>query len=773
MTSWMLLAFGFTTPLLLWGLLLAAAPVLIHLLLKRKYHVTRWAAMQFLIAATQKQSRWSRLDHWLLLAVRTLIPLLLAVALAGPVMELTLGAANRAPTHRILVLDSSLSLQAREAGKSRAALVRQAALEIAESAHPGDTWQVLRLDRLPRAVIPEPTFLMDPVLEELRNWEPGASTADPLAALEIAYQWVQATGNQRPEVHLLTDAQRTTWRLEDAALRQRLQALLTNISQHASLQWHDVSAQAISNVAITKIQTSAPYALVGQPLRLQATIQRFGDDQLPRTLSWRIDGRQIAAQPVEFTGPVTEMQLNYTPSTSGDLRIEASLTADELTLDDRRDTVVVVRDAVRVLLVDGRPSGVAFENATDCLRLALAPQSTEGPPSRIAVTVIPDGQFLVTPLESFDILFLCDVPLLTDREAEILQRYVSSGGSLVIGMGPKVQPESYNQALLNDARPLLPARLGDLVGDPLRREESYAFRSAEFAHPILQPFRGNPNTGFELTQTFAYLKSFPQPDAQVAVAFETGDPAIIERAYGRGRVVLVTTALDRAWGTWPVWGHTFVPMLHELLHYLLAGQFQSRQVLVGQALNVRLSRAGNGGNYQLRLPNDDQRSLVTSPGSTPGIATFEETQQPGFYGIETAGSTGPVTWFAVQTDPRESDLTPLSATELRDGLLAGRNPAGAALSEPAASATPRPVSRSTDQQLLPRWLIGLVLILLISEPFLAWNRPVGLGVLLCLGLTTLGGLLFGAWGAFSMGVASGGLLGMMLWQLSQRPVSRE
>lgn len=773
MTSWILLAFGFTTPLLLWGLLFAAAPVLIHLLLKRKYRVTRWAAMQFLIAATQKQSRWSRLDHWLLLAVRTMIPLLIAFALAGPVMELALGAANRAPTHRILVLDSSLSLQAREAGKSRAALVRAVALELTESAEPGDTWQVLLLDRVPRAVIPEPTFLIEPVLEEIRNWEPGASTADPLAALELVQQWVQSTGDQQPEVHLLTDAQRTTWRLESATQRQRLQDLLTSISQRAKIQWSDVSSQAVSNLAITDVQTSAPYALVGQPLRLKATIQRFGDEVAPRTLTWRVDGRQIAAQPVEFSGPNAELNLNYTPSTSGDLRIEASLSPDELTLDDRRDTVVVVRDALRVLLVDGRPSGQAFENATDCLRLALSPQSLDGPPSQIAVTVIPDGQFLVTPLESFDVVFLCDVPLLTEREAELISRYVSSGGSLVIGMGPKVQAESYNQTLLNEARPLLPARLGDLMGDPQRRETSYAFRSQEFTHPILQPFRGNPNTGFELTQTFAYLKSFPQPDAQIAVEYETGDPAMIEHPYGLGRVMLVTTALDRSWGTWPVWGHTFVPMMHETLRYLLSGQFQSRHVLVGQPLTVRLPRAGSGSSFQIRTPNEDQRTLVTSPSVTPGTATFEDTRQPGFYGIETSGSTGPVTWFAVQTDPRESDLTPLSATELREGIFAGRNPAAHSPTPSDQASTVRAASRSSDPQLLPRWLIGLALILLIGEPFLAWNRPVGLAVLLCLGLTTLGGLLFGSWGALSLAVATGAVLGMMLWRLSDRPASME
>src|SRR5437764_9984736 len=71
-----LLAIGFesfASPALLWGLALAAVPLIIHLLNKRKHREMNWAAMRFLLEAVRKNSRRLRIEQLILLAVRTLL----------------------------------------------------------------------------------------------------------------------------------------------------------------------------------------------------------------------------------------------------------------------------------------------------------------------------------------------------------------------------------------------------------------------------------------------------------------------------------------------------------------------------------------------------------------------------------------------------------------------------------------------------------------------------------------------------------------------------
>ena len=63
--------------MLLWGVA-ALLPIAIHLWSRRKYSRVSWAAMEYLLAAFQKQARRIRLEQWVLLTLRVMILLLLA-----------------------------------------------------------------------------------------------------------------------------------------------------------------------------------------------------------------------------------------------------------------------------------------------------------------------------------------------------------------------------------------------------------------------------------------------------------------------------------------------------------------------------------------------------------------------------------------------------------------------------------------------------------------------------------------------------------------------
>src|SRR5690606_20595532 len=107
---------SFLQPVLLFGLLAAAVPILIHLLNRRRHKTVMWAAMQFLLKATRESRGKKRLRHLLILSCRSPVVAALATAAARPVLSGMLGWSGGQPDLVVLIFDRSASMEANPKG---------------------------------------------------------------------------------------------------------------------------------------------------------------------------------------------------------------------------------------------------------------------------------------------------------------------------------------------------------------------------------------------------------------------------------------------------------------------------------------------------------------------------------------------------------------------------------------------------------------------------------------------------------------------------------
>src|SRR5215471_13074718 len=131
-------ALGFANAPLLYGLAAASVPIIIHLLNKRKFRDMQWAAMRFLLAAIRKNQRRIRIEQWLLLAIRTLLVMAIVAAMAKPFLENFGNVITGRRTHRVLVLDGSLSMGYSNGGVSRFDQAKALAGQIVKDSRQGD-----------------------------------------------------------------------------------------------------------------------------------------------------------------------------------------------------------------------------------------------------------------------------------------------------------------------------------------------------------------------------------------------------------------------------------------------------------------------------------------------------------------------------------------------------------------------------------------------------------------------------------------------------------
>jgi hypothetical protein len=451
-----------------------------------------------------------------------------------------------------------------------------------------------------------------------------------------------------------------------------------------------------------------------------------------------------------------------------------------------------VKRNLNVLLVNGRPAGRPWDEATFYVKKALQPTTAnqKWEEGFIEPRVITESELLGTDLSRIDCVFLCNVRGLKQNEAKKLQAFVEGGGGLVVSLGERVDVESYNAVLFRNGDGLLPAKLG--AGQDYAINPHY-FQTEQLNHPIVNQFEGNPTAGLEsvLTRRFAPTEIPPDGTARVALRFKQsqpgslGDPAVIESSLGQGRVILVTTSLDVRWTSWP-FNISFVPVVNELVHFAVAGQWADRQHGVGGTIvrRVPAMTVAATGNVAVKLPDATVRPLpIQSPDRwvvrRPGAAFYDDVPQPkqppagripagasvrreelrkdfarvqwrgrgvwvkaadlkrarsaqlffddtsrsGIYEFRLRPPTDDSVLYAVNVDPAEGDLTKLNEAALRKDVLAGVDFDYRTQWEPRESSSQVATTRQND---LTRWLLIAAFCLLMVELLMAWRFSPGL-----------------------------------------------
>ena len=699
---------AFTNFALLAGLAAIAAPIIIHLLLRRKSQRLRFSTVQFFIKQDEQSMRRRKLRNLLLLATRVLLFTLLVLAFARPFLPNQLAAADgRNRRQLVLLLDASASMHAvgtegpqwrratdlarQELGKlgldDRAALVIcSGRTELISEFAPAQT--VLRkLDAL------KPGFGISRLDDGLRQIQKVLATANPALPIELC---------------IISDLQRSACdNLASAPLPNDL-----------PVRFVDLRERLIPNVAVSRLQVEAT-AESGP----QAIITSFSDENVNAPFTLKIDQREIFSGAISLdAGAVTNLPLAIPALKSGWHSAEFSIeTRDGLPVDNTAYATIYVPPPIHGLIVETRDVPLAFQEESFFVATALNPaRDSEASSSRFSYEKIrldelpqkiipqagrPDVQFLVIPgVKSFP-----------GNVAAALHPFVQNGGGLLLFVGESSSAIGYSA--LGE---LLPAHLAKAE---LPDAESLGWRIGHYenGHPIFTVFR-EPNSGNLFLPEFTRrLAMTPLPGSKVIAEMEDGAPLLVTRATGQGRVVLVNTSADTAWNDWPK-HKTFLPWLHSAALYLSGrDQWHEREPLPvhasGTEMDFELVAETNlGTNSIARQSFSFQRSgdeplKVTS--TNDGLLQSLPLSTPGIYLLKNSASQE-VARFAANLPSSESDLATLAPAQAEQQLVRGADSRNAVL---AAGLFGDP----TRGKELWRILLIAALVILLLEPFLA-NR---------------------------------------------------
>jgi hypothetical protein len=666
---------SFLAPWLLGGLALASAPIIIHLLNRRRFIVVDWAPMHYLKLTLRTNRRRLRLEQWLLLLVRTLIIIALFLAVARPIISGAggLGAlfGGQGRTSRIIVIDDTLSTAARVGGQSAFDRATDAAAQLIRKIGTQDSITVVTATA-PGSPLVRNAHLDDPepLLDDIEALRPTHAAA-PWPAVFTAIDEENLPGAfPVREVTLITDLRAEGW---GAEITDQARAWA---EAGVALRILDVGATPAGNVALTELAARDAVALVDAPFELRARIRAEGDaqpatDQAILTVD---DQPRPIRLPDLAAGQTHELTITQTFTEPGEHTVTLTLPDDALPEDNRRSLVVHVKRELDVMLVDGEPGAAAFESETDFLRLAL---SVGRAPWRIERLI--DSEWLGSPLTAPDVLVLANVATLTEARAAELDQMVRAGLGLIIFPGDQLDPAVWNATLHRGGKGPLPAAIDAVIETEARGmlveavDDSPIARLGELSPRVLgaiAPRRVLALRPIERGATAAEEEHLPR----ILARWDGPDrhPAIIEKRHGKGRVLLLTVTADKAWSDWPT---------------------DPSYVLAVREAAERLAVTGGGGGGAIEAgqpivqPVDatrpPTRATVTPPGAPEPIAAaidrldpqavavrHEATRTAGLYRLtwDVPGAGDQTRRVAVNPSTAESDLTPIAHDRLRELL---------------------------------------------------------------------------------------------------------
>lgn len=690
----------------------AAAPLLIHLWSRHRFREAPWAAMHFLLAAMRKNARRLQLQQWLLLAVRTLIIVLTVLAVAEPYGVRLLAGGSSAPVHKVLVIDGSFSMAYRGDANTIFTRTKQLASQLVRESRQGDVFTVVDMGQPAKLVVGPDVIDHAAVATQIESLTPAYAAADLAGAVALIQQSIapDKTSGILPaqkEVYFFTDLQRSTWQQStnntQSAIRNpksEIDSILSALAQKASLTIIDLGQPQAVNLAVTNLFTTDSFVTPGRDVSFDATLHQFAQEPRKQCIvEFLVDDVPVGEQTVDVpAGGDATVRFTHRFQAAGSHAICVRAPGDRLDVDNSRWLAVPVRDEVRVLCVAGRAGGAKY------LADALNPNPAGDSPIR--PVVISEGDLVDVKLGEFDGVFLENVAQLTSSEAERLYRYAAGGGGVVIFLGDRIVPESYNalaagawgrgsaeppaappggSRTLDPSHPtqsLLPARITELVNQP-----QFGLDPLDYRHPIVAPFRGRERAGLLTTPVARHYRlEVPKdrPNAEVAAALPGGDPFIVTAHVGNGRVVLVATdgslssvdtSTGEPWTNWPTWP-SFLPIVRELLSYAAGSRHDHWQQLVGTPLASRDLRSAEPlerptpGATKLQMKRPDGRTSPISIQSTPTGSewTYNDTDVSGIYSLEGLPE-GQTQQFAVNVNTAESNLEKADAQQLPPELV--------------------------------------------------------------------------------------------------------
>jgi hypothetical protein len=644
----------------------AGAPVIIHLLNRHRPRTIEWGAMELLRRVTRIRARQIRLQDILLMLLRCLAILLLVLALSRPTLRSS-APVSGADVGVLVAIDNSASMGHKPGLQSRLDQAKQRAREVFSTLAPGRPVTLVSAANGTEILLRNVGFDAQRFNQALESIEPSGEALNPERALEELAPMAQELEAPQREVYLISDAQAWQW----AQPSRRLAAQVRQYRDDSKFSLVVAEPKGDDNAAVTDVRFAGGALQLGALARFDARVANLSSSRMDvGELHLLVNGQEVDRSYVGTLDPggamVVPLRVNW--QQDGPARVVVRLDHDALPADNSRYLTVNVQRSARVLIVDGGSSKPSEPSAAHYLATALSPRAQSVARLPIETETVSWLALPNTNLGQYDVILLANVPDLSAAKVEELFDFVRRGGGVMAFMGDNVKVDAWNRKMWQGEEFLLPARLAGAV-DVGGVDSSLPLDPEIPAHPLLGPLRTLRAERLTAARFNRIMQVEPIEAGRALLHLAAGgQPLLLQRDLGMGRVLLMTSTADRSWNNLPL--NPVLPLLvQQSITYLSRRPFE-QGFAIGEPIVLPLDLPDKPAEIVITDPTGQERTVQAETREGRFLVDMGQARAAGFYvaRFEPTGREIPV---AVNMNPAESDVRTAAASELRSSLEAG------------------------------------------------------------------------------------------------------
>jgi uncharacterized membrane protein len=635
----------FLNPAILFGLLAASIPIIIHLLNLRKLKKIEFSTLQFLKELQKNKIRKIKLKQWLLLALRVLIILCIVTAFARPTLVGVSvgGTTSAAKTTAVFILDDTFSMSVIDQDGSYFNQAKESIKDILDQFEEGDEFGLVLVSH------PANEIEMTSNLVKFQQTIDAATISYASGKLNNAIikaaELIGEAKNFNKEIYLFTDFQKGR-----LALENELTDLKEQLGEQVRLYSFDYHGKEVFNVGIEDLKINTQIFEKDKPVKFEATVKNYSErakDNL--VVSLFINGERLAQQSLNLNpGESKIANLEASAKSFGYSEALVEIEEDDIIEDDKRYTSFFIPEKIPVLIFADNLSD------TKLIEAALKSVSESG---YFDVSVKKVEQISGTQLNNFQVMIVVSSNFVAAREK--VNQFLSSGKGVIIFPSSETNPTGFNNSLSSIGL----TSAGSFI--KTERGQSIHFNEIDFNHPVFENiFMDEKKKQVESPEFYSYYRINPSGKGKKIISLEDENSFLSEYSVTGGKILLFSCSPVFSWSDFPI-KSIFAPLITKSVMYLSTNDKREAGSLAGETINVNVSERTLP---QIKVVRPDNRDEFVNmdEGLRSDFLSYSSTSIAGNYKFFSGDNL--LTTNSVNTDPAESVTEYLSESEFDEYL---------------------------------------------------------------------------------------------------------